>query len=91
MCAARSGASARNYLVIIEESDDPHADETSLDLTERQVHQALGFPPDLPCQFFDKLEFEAMFKDCHLLQLRQQALPSATTRPVQKHLYMMEI
>ncbi len=81
----------RQKLIIIEEFDHPDADETSLDLTERQSHQALGLPTDLPYQLFDKPEFEAMLKAYDLLELNKQVLPSKTTRPVQKYLYVMAV
>lgn len=80
----------RRRLIIIEEFDRPEADETSLDLTERQSHRALGLPADLPYQLFDKPEFEAMLKRYRLAELEQQLLPSRTTRPVQKYLYLLE-
>ncbi len=78
-------------LIIIEEFDLPHADNTSLDLTERQNHFALGLPTDLPYQLFDKPNFEAMLTTHHLTLLAQQSLPSKTTRPIQKYLYILEI
>jgi SAM-dependent methyltransferase len=81
----------RQTLLIIEEFDRPGADETSLDLTERQSHRALGLPPDLPYQLFDKTGFEAMLKAHHLVELAQQPLPSRTTRPVQKYLYVLGV
>jgi SAM-dependent methyltransferase len=87
---AEASRITRQRLIIIEEFDRPDADETSLDLTERQSHRALGLPADLPYQLFDKPEFEAMLKECRLVELEQQLLPSRTTRPVQKYLYVLE-
>jgi ubiquinone/menaquinone biosynthesis C-methylase UbiE len=79
----------RRNLIIIEEFSLPDADETSLDLTERQNHQALGIPTDLPYQVFDQTEFEAMLQARNLIMLEQQPLPSETARPVQKYLYVV--
>jgi ubiquinone/menaquinone biosynthesis C-methylase UbiE len=79
----------RRNLIIIEEFSLPDADETSLDLTERQNHQALGIPTDLPYQVFDQTEFEAMLQARNLSMIEQQPLPSETARPVQKYLYVV--
>ncbi len=76
-------------LIVIEEFNRPGVDETSLDLTERQSHRALGIPPDLPYQLFGKAEFETMLQKRNLIRLEKQPLPSQTTRPVQKYLYVM--
>jgi SAM-dependent methyltransferase len=81
----------RQKLIIIEEFDRPEADAASLDLTERQSHRALGLPDDLPYRLFDKPEFEEMLRTCRLVEIDQQPLPSRTTRPVQKYLYVLEI
>ncbi len=78
-------------LIIIEEFTLPGADETSLDLTERQSHRALNIPPDLPYQLFDKPQFEAMLQERNLIELEQHLLPSKTTRPIQKYLYIVEV
>ena len=80
----------RGKLIIIEEFDRPDADEASLDMTERQSHRALGIPPDLPYHLFDQLEFEQMLQLHNLVQLERQLLPSKTTRPVEKYLYVMK-
>jgi ubiquinone/menaquinone biosynthesis C-methylase UbiE len=79
----------RGKIIIIEEFDRPHADETSLDLTERQSHRALGIPSDLYYQLFDQSEFEQVLQTHNLVQLDRQLLPSKTTRPVDKYLYVM--
>lgn len=81
----------RQTLIIIEEFDAPNTDDISLDLTERQSHKALGLPADLPYQLFDQPEFEAMLRTHHLVELERQHLPSETTRPVQKFLYVMGV
>jgi SAM-dependent methyltransferase len=81
----------RQKIILIEEFDLPGADEISLDLTERQSHRALGIPPDLPYQLFDRPEFESMLQGRNLIELAQQTLPSETTRPVQKYLYVMAV
>ena len=86
---AEAARATRQKLIIIEEFDRPGADPTSLDLTERQNHRALGLPPDLPYQLFDKQEFEMMLRAQHLIEIEQQPLPSKTTRPVQKYLYVV--
>ncbi len=78
-------------LIIIEEFNLPDADTTSLDLTERQSHCALGIPPDLPYQLFGKRAFEKMLWVRHLIELKQHLLPSKTTRPVQKYLYILGV
>ena len=80
----------RQKLIIIEEFHHPNADTTSLDLTERQSHRALGIPPDLPYQLFNKSEFEQMLRERNLLELEQRLLPSKTTRPVEKYLYVVQ-
>jgi len=79
----------RGKIIIIEEFDRSNADETSLDLTERQSHRALGIPPDLPYHLFDQPEFEQMLQHHNLVQLDRQLLPSKTTRPVEKYLYVL--
>ena len=81
----------RGKIIIIEEFDRPNVDETSLDLTERQSHRALGIPPDLYYQLFDQSEFEQVLQAHNLIQLDRQLLPSKTTRPVEKYLYVMEL
>jgi len=80
----------RSKLIIIEEFDRPDADETSLDMTERQSHRALGIPPDLPYHLFDQPEFEQLLLRHNLVQLDRQLLPSKTTRPVEKYLYVLK-
>ncbi len=82
---------SRQHLILIEEFDQPGGDSISLDLTERQNHRALGLPTDLPYQLFDKTDFEEMLKKHSLTKLEQQILPSKTTRPVQKYLYVLKI
>jgi SAM-dependent methyltransferase len=79
------------HIIIIEEFERTHADETSLDMTERQSHRALGIPPDLPYHLFDQPEFEQILRSHHLVQLEQQLLPSQTTRPVEKYLYVLKV
>jgi hypothetical protein len=59
-------------------------------MTERQSHRALGIPPDLHYKLFDQVEFEQMLQGYNLLQLDRQLLPSKTTRPVDKYLYVVE-
>jgi ubiquinone/menaquinone biosynthesis C-methylase UbiE len=81
----------RQKIIIIEEFDRPGADTTSLDMTERQSHRALGIPPDLFYQLFDQPEFEEMLQAHNLIQLEQQLLPSKTTRPVRKYLYVLQL
>jgi ubiquinone/menaquinone biosynthesis C-methylase UbiE len=81
----------RQKLIIIEEFHRPGADPTSLDLTERQSHRALGIPPDLPYRLFDQPEFEEMLRKHNLFELEQQLLPSQTTRPVEKYLYVGQV
>jgi SAM-dependent methyltransferase len=81
----------RQKLIIIEEFHHPGADVTSLDLTERESHRALGIPPDLPYRPFDKIEFEGMLRERNLIELEQQLLPSKTTRPVKKYLYVVQV
>ena len=81
----------RDKLIIIEEFDRPGSDETSLDLTERESHRALGIPPDLYYQLFDQVGFEQMLQAHGLVQLDRQRLPSQTTRPVEKYLYVLHI
>jgi len=78
----------RQKLIIIEKFNLADADAASLDLTERQSHRALGIPPDLPYQLFDQPEFEQMLRVRNLVKVEQQVLPSKTTRPVQKYLYV---
>jgi len=80
----------RGKIIIIEEFDRPNADETSLDLTERQSHRALGIPSDLHYQLFEQSEFEQALCAQKLVQLDRQLLPSKTTRPVDKYLYVVE-
>jgi SAM-dependent methyltransferase len=80
---------ARQKLIIIEEFCYPAADEISLDMTERQSHRALGIPPDLPYQLFNKAELAAMLQAHHLWEIEHQSLPSQTTRPVRKYLYVL--
>ena len=81
----------RQKLIIIEEFDLPNADELSLDITERYGHSAIGLPPDLPYQLFNKPDFEAMLAARPLIEVDQQLLPSRTTRPVQKFLYVTQL
>lgn len=78
-------------LILIEEFDRPGADQISLDLTERYGHKAIGLPADLPYQLFNQLDFEAMLDSHRLTCLDRQILPSRTSRPVQKFLYVAEI
>lgn len=80
----------RQRLIIIEEFDLPGADKISLELTERQNHRALGLPTDLPYQLFDQTDFEVMLRQRQLWQVERQLLPSQTTRPVQKYLYVLD-
>ena len=81
----------RQKIVLIEEFDRPDADEISLDLTERHGHRAIGLPSDMPYQLFSKPEFEMMLSAHGLVQLDQQRLPSRTTRPVEKFLYVTQL
>lgn len=81
----------RHKLIIIEEFHHAGVDKTSLDLTERQSHRALGIPPDLPYQLFDKSHFAEMLQSCRLSVVEHQLLPSQTTRPVQKYLYVVDV
>ncbi len=80
----------RGKILIIEEFDRPDADETSLDMTEQQSHRALGIPLNLPYHLFDQPEFEQMLQRHNLVQLDRQLLPSKTTRPVEKYLYVLK-
>jgi SAM-dependent methyltransferase len=81
----------RQKLIIIEEFHHPGADVTSLGLTERESHRALGIPPDLPYRPFDKIEFEGVLRERNLIKLEEQLLPSKTTRPVKKYLYVVQV
>ena len=81
----------RQKLILIEEFDRPGADQTSLDLTERYSHWAIGLPLDLPYQLFNQRDFEMMLATHCLICLDRQLLPSKTCRPVQKFLYVVEI
>lgn len=81
----------RRYILLIEEFDQPGADEVSLDVTERQSHRALGLPSDLPYHLFDKLEFEAMLHARNLTDFDYQLLPSKTSRPIWKYLYIVSV
>ncbi|MBN1220159.1 MAG: methyltransferase domain-containing protein [Anaerolineae bacterium] len=80
----------RQTIIVIEEFHRPGADPASLDLTERQSHRALGIPPDLPYHLFDRPELERMLRECNLIELACEVLPSQTTRPVEKYLYVMQ-
>ncbi len=80
----------KSRLIVIEEFSQEGDDRTSLDLTERHSHRALGIPTDLPYHLFDQAEFGDMIGS-HRLRLREcQLLPSQTTRPVKKYLYVLE-
>lgn len=79
----------RHWVIIIEEFDLPDTDKISLDLTERYNHRALGMPTDLPYHLFDQVDFEAMLRQQHLIELERHLLHSETTRPVQKYLYIL--
>lgn len=81
----------RQALIIIEEFNHSGADLASLELTERQSHRALGIPPDLPYALFSQNEFEQMLRARNLAIVQQELLPSQTTRPVEKYLYVVEI
>ncbi|MCB0164040.1 MAG: methyltransferase domain-containing protein [Anaerolineae bacterium] len=81
----------RQKLILIEEFDRPGADQASLDLTERYGHWAIGLPVDLPYQLFDQFDFELMLDNHRLICLDRQILPSKTSRPVQKFLYVTAI
>ncbi len=81
----------RQTIIVIEEFDRPGADEASLDLTERESHRALGIPPDLYYRLFDQPEFEQMLQIHQLTLLDRQVLPSQTTRPVEKYLYVLQV
>jgi SAM-dependent methyltransferase len=81
----------RQKLILIEEFHSPEADVASLDLTERESHRALGIPPDLPYRPFGKTEFEGALREHNLIELEQQFLPSNTTRPVKKYLYVVQV
>jgi SAM-dependent methyltransferase len=81
----------RRNIILIEEFDQPGADEVSLDMTERQSHRALGLPSDLPYHLFDKTEFESMLRTRNLIELEHQLLPSKTTRPIWKYLYIVAV
>jgi hypothetical protein len=59
-------------------------------MTERQSHRALGIPPDLHYQLFDQPQFEQILETHGLAQVNRQRLPSKTTRPVDKYLYVVE-
>lgn len=81
----------RRKLILIEEFDRPGADQTSLDITEKYGHWAIGLPVDLPYQLFTQCDFEAMLDAHRLICLDRQPLPSKTSRPVQKFLYVTQV
>jgi ubiquinone/menaquinone biosynthesis C-methylase UbiE len=81
----------RQKLIIIEEFHQPGADPISLDLTERQSHRALGIPANMPYRLLAKAEFDRLLEQHHLTLVEQQQLPSKTTRPVQKYLYVLQV
>lgn len=81
----------RQKLLIIEEFNLPGADDVSLEVTERLSHRALGLPSDMPYQLFDRAEFETMIKRRSLIEIDRQQLPSTTTRPVQKYLFVINV
>jgi SAM-dependent methyltransferase len=81
----------RRRLIIIEEFDLPNTDPTTLALTEWHSHQALGLTIDLPYHLFGKIEFETMLRQAGTVEIKQELLPSQTTRPVEKYLYVLGI
>lgn len=81
----------RQKLIFIEEFDRPDADETSLDVTERYGHRAIGLPSDMPYQLINQPDFEMMLAAHRLIVVERQLLSSRTTRPVQKFLYVARL
>lgn len=79
----------RQKLLLIEEFSRPGVDPVSLDLTERQSHRALGIPSDLPYRLFDRSELAVMLQAHRLKLIDQYPLPSQTSRPVVKVLYVL--
>ena len=79
----------RQKLLLIEEFSQPGIDPVSLDLTDRQSHRALGIPSDLPYQLFDKAALAGMLQAHHLQLIEHYPLPSQTSRPVVKYLYVL--
>lgn len=82
---------SRQKLIIIEEFHQAGADPTSLDLTERQSHRALGIPANMPYRLLAKSEFDRLLRRHNLIAVEQQRLFSKTTRPVQKYLYVLKL
>lgn len=86
---AEAARVTHHKLLLIEEFSQPGIDPVSLDLTERQSHRALGMPSDLPYQLFDKAELAAMLQASRLKLVEHYPLPSQTSRPVVKYLYVL--
>ncbi len=82
---------SKKNMVIIEEFRKSGADEKKDEEAERGVHLSLGIPCNLHSSYLEESELEALIHDNNLKIIMKKRLESATTRKVDKYLYVLEV